>query len=57
MVGLWTAGRRGMRIGINPEDLSNLVIWIFVGGVAGAKILFVINHWAGKQSLMELFFQ
>jgi phosphatidylglycerol:prolipoprotein diacylglycerol transferase len=57
MVGLWTAGRRGMRIGINPEDLSNLVIWIFVGGVAGAKILFVINHWNGEQPLKELILQ
>ena len=57
MVGLWTAGRRGMRIGINPEDISNLVIWIFVGGVAGAKILFVINHWNGEQPLKELILQ
>jgi phosphatidylglycerol:prolipoprotein diacylglycerol transferase len=63
MVGLWTAGRRGMKIGINPEDLSNLVIWLFVGGVVGAKVLFVINHWGDlnkqgvEKGIMELVLQ
>jgi phosphatidylglycerol:prolipoprotein diacylglycerol transferase len=57
MVGLWTAGRRGMKIGINPEDLSNLVIWLFVGGVVGAKVLFVINHWNGERAVIELILQ
>ena len=45
MLGLWTAGRRGMRIGLNAEDISNLMIWMFVGGVVGGKALFLLNHW------------
>ena len=54
MVGLWTAGRRGMRIGLNAEDISNLMLWMFIGGIAGAKILYVINHW-GDDSFKNLF--
>ena len=50
MVGLWTAGRRGMRIGLNAEDISNLMLWMFIGGIAGAKILYVINHWGMTRS-------
>ena len=56
MVGLWTAGRRGVRIGLNPEDISNLMLWMFIGGIAGAKILYVINHW-GDDSFKNLFMQ
>ena len=56
MVGLWTAGRRGMRIGLNAEDISNLMLWMFIGGIAGAKILYVINHW-GDDSFKNLFMQ
>lgn len=54
MVGMWTAGRRGLKIGINAEDLSNLMIWLFIGGIAGGKILFVINH-LGEIPIKESF--
>jgi phosphatidylglycerol:prolipoprotein diacylglycerol transferase len=50
MLGLWTAGRRGMRIGLNAEDISNLMIWMFIGGVVGGKALFLINHWEEFQN-------
>ena len=50
MLGLWTAGRRGMRIGLNAEDISNLMIWMFIGGVVGGKALYLINHWEDFQN-------
>jgi phosphatidylglycerol:prolipoprotein diacylglycerol transferase len=53
MVGMWTAGRRGMKIGLNAEDISNLMMCLFVGGIAGAKLLFVINHF-GQEPLKDL---
>ena len=57
MLGLWTAGRRGMKIGLNAEDLSNLVLWIFICGIAGAKLLYVINEGDTGKPLKELLFQ
>ena len=57
MVGMWTAGRRGMKIGLSPEDISNLMLWIFIGGIAGAKLLFVINHWNGQEPIKALILQ
>ena len=57
MIGMWTAGRRGVKIGLNAEDISNLMLWMFIGGIAGAKLLFVINHWGEQQSIKELFLQ
>lgn len=53
MVGMWTAGRRGMKIGLNAEDISNLMMCLFVGGIVGAKLLFVINH-LGQEPLKDL---
>ena len=57
MAGMWTAGRRGVKIGLNAEDISNLMLWMFIGGIAGAKLLFVVNHWNDQQSIKELFLQ
>ena len=54
MLGMWTAGRRGMKIGLNAEDISNLMIWILIGGVVGAKLLYVINHFGGQEPLKKL---
>ena len=57
IVGMWTAGRRGMKIGLNPEDISNLMLWMFIGGIVGAKLLFIVNHWNGQQPIRELILQ
>jgi len=57
MLGLWTAGRRGMKIGLNPEDLSNLVLWIFISGIVGAKLLYVINEGGPDKAFKDLLFE
>jgi len=57
MLGLWTAGRRGMKIGLNAEDLSNLVLWIFISGIVGAKLLYVINEGGPNKALKDLLFE
>ena len=52
LVGLWTAGRRGMRAGIAAEKIVDLGPWAIVGAVIGARALYVISYWqesfAGK---------
>jgi prolipoprotein diacylglyceryltransferase len=37
----WVAGRRAAREGINPGHVQDLAIWLFVGGLLGARILFL----------------
>ncbi|MDP6034759.1 MAG: prolipoprotein diacylglyceryl transferase [Verrucomicrobiota bacterium] len=53
-LGMWTATLRGTRIGLKADDISNLFFWIIVSGIIGAKLLYVINHWDGKEPLKNL---
>jgi len=52
LVGLWTAGRRGLRVGVAPEKVWDAGVWLIVGSVLGARLLYVISYWkesfAGK---------
>jgi phosphatidylglycerol:prolipoprotein diacylglycerol transferase len=38
----WVAGRRARREGIAPERIQDLAIWLFVGGLLGARTLFLL---------------
>lgn len=40
----WLASRRAKKEGINPQYLQDLAIWIFVGGIIGARIVFMIQY-------------
>jgi phosphatidylglycerol:prolipoprotein diacylglycerol transferase len=40
----WLAGRRAEKEGIARERLQDLAIWIFVGGIVGARIVFMIQY-------------
>jgi prolipoprotein diacylglyceryltransferase len=37
----WLAGRRAARVGIAKEKMQDLVIWLFAGGLLGARIAFL----------------
>lgn len=41
---VWLAGRRAKKEGINPQHLADLAIWIFVGGIIGARITYMIQY-------------
>lgn len=45
LVGLWTAGRRGLKDGIAPEKVLDSGIWLIVGSVIGARLLYVVTYW------------
>jgi phosphatidylglycerol:prolipoprotein diacylglycerol transferase len=45
VAGLWTASRRGPRAGIAPEKVLDLGPWLIVGGILGARVLYVISYW------------
>jgi prolipoprotein diacylglyceryltransferase len=38
----WLAARRGRRVGLAPENVQDLAIWLFVGGLLGARITYLL---------------
>lgn len=45
LAGLWTAGLRAPRAGIAPEKISDAGVWLIVGAVLGARVLYVVTYW------------
>ncbi len=45
----WLASRRARRVGISREHVQDLVIWLFVGGLLGARISHLVleEPWGG----------
>jgi prolipoprotein diacylglyceryltransferase len=45
----WLAGRRAARVGIAKEHIQDLVIWLFAGGLIGARVAFLCleQPWEG----------
>jgi prolipoprotein diacylglyceryltransferase len=41
LVCTWLAGRRAERAGISPQRIQDLAIWLFVGGLVGARLAFI----------------
>jgi phosphatidylglycerol---prolipoprotein diacylglyceryl transferase len=57
LVGLWTAGRRGLRSGLAAEKVLDLGPWLIVGAIVGSRLLYVISNWqefAGQSFLSIL---
>jgi len=45
LVGLWTAGRRGLREGIASDKIVDVGPWLIAGTIIGARLLYVISYW------------
>ena len=45
MGGYWTAQRRGLHDGLSPDAVADVVFWLFLGGIVGARVLYVISYW------------
>lgn len=45
VAGLWTASRRAIRNQIPPEAVADLGVWLMLGGIAGARLWYVIEYW------------
>ena len=45
VAGAWLTWREAARRGIPTEPLSDLLIWIIVGGFIGARLLHVVDRW------------
>jgi phosphatidylglycerol:prolipoprotein diacylglycerol transferase len=57
VVGMWTAGRRGLRHNIDPNQIQDAAIWLLVGGIVGARLLHVVTYWEDfrGRGFLELF--
>lgn len=59
LAGLWTACRRGLLRGLNPERIADVGIWILLGTFIGARGLHVITYWREEfadRPLWEIFY-
>ena len=59
LAGMWTASRRAPRAGVSAEAITDLIVpWLLLGGILGARTMFVVTYWreefAGKP-LTEIF--
>ena len=45
LAGLWTASRRARLDGIAGEAVFDIGPWLIVGGILGARTLYVISYW------------
>jgi prolipoprotein diacylglyceryltransferase len=40
----WLGGRRAQKVGINPEVIQDLAIWLFLGGLIGARLAYILQQ-------------
>ena len=45
VAGFWTASRRAPLDGLHSESVADIGPWLIVGGLVGARILYVITYW------------
>ena len=45
IAGLWTAGRRAPLHGISPDKVGDAGPWMIIGGIIGARSLYVATYW------------
>jgi phosphatidylglycerol:prolipoprotein diacylglycerol transferase len=45
LAGLWTATRRARRENIPAEKIADIVLWLMIGGIIGARIVYVTTYW------------
>ncbi|MEO0140401.1 MAG: prolipoprotein diacylglyceryl transferase [candidate division WOR-3 bacterium] len=46
LFGIWWTGRELAKKGLQREKVWDLALWIMIAGVAGARLVYVWEHWA-----------
>lgn len=44
-IGIWLTAREASRKGFKKEDIYDGAIWVFLGGIIGARLFHVLDHW------------
>jgi phosphatidylglycerol---prolipoprotein diacylglyceryl transferase len=57
--GLWLAAARSRLRGIHPDVIYPLAVWVILGGIAGARLLFVIQNLSDYRdgTVLQILFQ
>ncbi len=58
LAGLWTATLRARRENISGERVADVTLWLMVGAILGARIVYVTTYWKQEfadQPLSEIF--
>jgi len=58
LAGLWTATRRARRENIPAEKIADITLWLMVGAIVGARIVYVTTYWReefANQPFSEVF--
>jgi phosphatidylglycerol:prolipoprotein diacylglycerol transferase len=58
LAGLWTATRRARRVNVPAERITDLVLWVMLGSIIGARFVYVTTYWKDEfadQPLSEIF--
>ncbi len=45
LLGLWWVKRDASRLGLDPEDCVSLAVEVFIAGLIGSRIFFVVHNW------------
>ncbi len=45
IAGLWVAARNARRVGLSADVIHDLTPWLVLGGLMGARALYVISYW------------
>ena len=45
IVGVWLTAREAQRRGFKREDIYDGAVWVVVGGLLGARLFHVLDHW------------
>src|SRR4051812_42658967 len=50
------AAWRAKRVRIDPELIYDLALWVFVGGLVGARVFYVVQYWGTRiKSVWDVF--
>ena len=44
-VGVWLTAREAERKGFKKEDIYDAALWVVLGGIVGARLFHVLDHW------------
>jgi phosphatidylglycerol:prolipoprotein diacylglycerol transferase len=58
LAGLWTAARRAKLTGVPGDKISDVGLWLIIGAILGARILYVVTYWKESfagQPITEIF--
>ncbi len=51
VTGVWLTAREAERKGIKKEDIYDGALWVVVGGMIGARLFHVLDHWPHEYEL------